>query len=116
MVEILVAMVLLAAVGATALSFFSSSTQIVRSSRATALNIARGYLEQLYEYVGRDKYAQSGIPLSLNGATLPSAGTQTLDGTVYTTTYTVNNGTATPLDQNGDGQEDYRRVNLTVSW
>jgi prepilin-type N-terminal cleavage/methylation domain-containing protein len=117
LMEILVAMVLLSVVAASALSSFSSSTTVVQSKHNTALNVARSYLEQLYEYVRQDTYGNVNAPLALSGATLPSSGTQTLDGVVYTTTYQVNPDTPfTPIDVDGDGLEDYRKVRMAVSW
>ena len=108
--EILVAMVLLAAVAASALSSFTSATRITQPRSGIAQNIARGYLEQFYEYVRQDQYAAA-TPTPISTPPAPPPLTQTLDGTTYTTAYTV-----TAAEQNGDAQEDYRRVRMTVSW
>ena len=106
MMEILVAMSLLTVVAATAFSSFSSSTMISHSNSNTALNVARGYLEQLYEYVRQDTFGNANAPLALTGPTTPTANTQVLDGVTYTTTYTVNGNSGAIVDANGDGQED----------
>ena len=116
LMEILVAMILLSVVATSALSSFSSSTKVVQSKNNTALNLVRGYLEQLNEYVREDWRTNNGIPLALNGATMPSANVQVLDGVTYTTAYAVNNNSGAILDANGDGQEDYRKVRMTVTW
>ena len=113
--EILVAMILLSAISAAALSSFSSSAKIVQSSNNTATNIARGYLERFYEYVREDWRATAGLPVSLS-APGPQGLTQTLDGVTYTTNYAVNDGSSVPIDVAGDGLEDYRKVKMTVSW
>ncbi len=118
MMEILIAMVLLSVVGAIALSSFSNTGKMTQVNDNIAMNIARGYLEQLYEYVREDYRSLSGIPLAVNSPRFPPSpanaaqpATQTLDGVTYTTNYTV-----TSVDPNGDGQEDYRRVTMTVTW
>ena len=115
--ELLAAVVLMSTVAVVVLSSFSSITKIVRPQNNVAVNIARGHLERFYEYVREDAayYYNAGTPISYN-APGPQPLTQTLDGVVYTTTYVVNNGSSTAIDVNGDGQEDYRKVKLTVSW
>ena len=107
--EILIAMVLLSVVGATALSSFSSSTKAVPSNNNTAFNFARAYMEQLYGYVRQDTWDQGGNLLVVGNTTLPSANPQTLDGVQYT-------GAPVTTGNPGGHGEDYRKVKLTVSW
>ena len=109
LMEIMVAMTLLSVVGATALSSFSSTTKVVQSKDNTALNIARGYLEAMHEYVRQDTWGNSNAPLAVTNPTLPGANPQTLDATSYNTAYTVD------VDPNGNGA-DYRRTRMTVTW
>ena len=111
--EILVAMVLLATVGAVSLSLFSSSTQVVQTNRNTAINIARGYLEIFYQYVYVGT-TQPTLPTPNPLSIPPVPGgpfTDTVDGVTYTTNYTVDT-----VNINGDSIEDYRKVTMTVSW
>ena len=116
LMEILVAMTLLSAVAAIAMSSFSNSTKVVPSNANTAFNVARGYLEQFYEYVREDWRPNNNIPLALSGSLLPSANPQALNGVTYTTTHRVNNSSGAMIDANGDGQEDYRKIDVTVTW
>ena len=123
MIEILVAMVLLGAISGIAFSAFSSSTKISNPYRNVALGMARSYLDSFYEYVRADQSASSGLPLSVTGAALPASlpPSQNYYGKTFTVTHVVNPnaggvGTGLPIDANGDGRQDFRRVKMTVSW
>ena len=118
LMEILIAMILLSLVGAVALSALSSSARITQPKNNVAMNIARGYLEELYEYVRADWSGNNNSPLALTGSTLPPGPPvpQVLDGVTYTTAYQVNPPTGAIIDLDGDSQEDYRKVTMTVTW
>ena len=111
--EIIVAMVLLVAVSAVAFSSFSSSTKITKSPSNSASNVARGVLEQLYEYVRADQWLDNITPQRLNPATAGNSfPAQTLNGVTFTPTYVVTN-----VDADSAGPtDDYRKVTTTVTW
>ena len=117
LIEVLVAMVLLAGVGGAMIYAFSSSTQVAQSDHGVAYNIARGQIEQLYERVRQDQWGTANLPLSLTNAA-PQGMVKSLNGDSFTTNYDINPGLpeGASVDVNGDGQEDYRRVTMTVSW
>lgn len=117
-VEIIVAMTLLATIGALSISAFTSSTKITQSKHNIAMNIARGYIESFYENVRQD-WRDSGVDATkpiyyLNPGPQPL--TTVLDGVTYTTTYRINRLTGVARDINGDGKEDYRIIDMQVSW
>ena len=108
--EVLIAMVLLAAVGTMSFSSLSSTAKVTQSSNNNvALNVGRGVLETLYEAVRIDWWSIASKPLS---TTTP--GTQfadiTLNGVVYKRPYSV-----ATVDVDGGG-EDYRRATVTICW
>ncbi len=113
-VEALIAMVVLSTVAAAALPALFNFTKALQSN-LPAMNVARGNLERFYEYVREDWRTMAGLPISLTTPG-PQPLILTLGGTTYTTTYAVNNGTGLMIDANGDGQEDYRRIQMMVSW
>jgi prepilin-type N-terminal cleavage/methylation domain-containing protein len=119
LVEILVAMVLLAGIGAASLSAFSSTTRIVRTDQNVAYNFARGSLEKMFEQVRQDTWDTGSLPLSL-ATPGPQNIASVVNGQTLTMAYEVNDtpssSTAPPQDLNGDGIEDYRKVTMTVSW
>jgi prepilin-type N-terminal cleavage/methylation domain-containing protein len=112
MVEIVVSMVLLVAVSAVAFTSFTSSTKTTQATPDNiAYNVARGVLDQLYEYVRADQWATAGQRLNPN-APGPAFANQTLNGVTFTPTYTV-----ASKDADGAGStDDYRRVDVTVTW
>ena len=111
LVEILVAMLLLAGISGVAFNSFSSSSKLASGSfkEVTAYNLARRQLEYLYESVRADQWAAAGFPLSTVGPA-PQPGNIVLDGITYGRVYTV-----TSIDVDGGG-EDYRRVRVTMTW
>ena len=116
LMEIMVAMVLLASVASMAFSSFASSQKVIQNQDSLAYFVARWHLDRFYEFVRQDQYApDTPSPLSLNGR--PAPANVVLD-TTYTAAYTLNNsaGAAAKIDANGNGQEDYRTVNLVISW
>ena len=117
LIEVLVAMVLLAGVGGAMIFGFSSAGQSVRSDYGIAYNVARGQLEQMYERVRQDTWANASLPLSRQTVPArPAIAPKSLNGKTFTTTYSVNNDSNASIDANGDGQEDYRLVQMTVNW
>jgi prepilin-type N-terminal cleavage/methylation domain-containing protein len=118
LMEVLVAMVLLGAVGAATMHAFSSSVGVVAQNDAgVAYNVARGRLEQFLEYVRQDQWSTAALPLSRQTAPArPAIPNKVLNGDTFVTTYAVNNDSDQPIDQNADGVEDYRRVTMTVTW
>ena len=126
MMEILVAMVLLAAISSAAFSAFSNSVQVSQPYRNVALNIARSYLDCFYEYVRDDYYPMSGLPLSINSAVLPGSLPDTMSfyGKSFHVKFAVNpdasgGSSGVIINANaasGDVREDYRRVTMTVTW
>ena len=106
--EVIVAMVLLASVGAITMHAFSTSVRVSSNTDNVACNFGRGLLEQVYERVRQDQWNAVGWPLSPPG---PAPQTTTLNGTLYRAVWTV-----TPMNPDGDGQEDYRRVQMKVCW
>jgi len=121
LVEILVALVLLAGLGIAALSAFSSSAQIVDTDQNVAYNFARSTVERLFEQVRQDTWGTDSLPLSLT-----TPGPQNITSTpaptspIFRASYQINGdpntGTAAILDQDGDTLEDYRQVTATVCW
>lgn len=117
LIEVLVAMVLLAGVGGAMIYAFSSTTQVAQSDYGIAYNIARGQIEQLAERVRQDTWGTAGLPLALqNVPARPAIAPKSLNGDTFTSTYTVNSNSGVAVDQNADGEEDFRRVTMTVSW
>ena len=111
LIEILVAMVLLVAVSGLAFSAFSSSAKVQQTPNNVAANVSRGIIEQLREFVRANPVA--GNPLAV-GAYSTGSGLATsisLNGTTFSPTYNV-----VSVDINGDGIEDYRKVDTRVQW
>ena len=105
LMEILVAMVLMATVGAVAFSSFSSGAKIGQNNRNVAVNVGRGVLENLYEAVRDDWWPNAGHPLTPGGPTAqPNV---TLNGVTYSSVKTVSSP---------GGGTDYRRARVTVCW
>jgi len=117
--EILVSLVLLTGVGAVSLSSFSSLTKMINTDQSVAYDFGRGLIERMWEEVRQDTWTVAGEPLSLTSPSLSNT-TSTINGKTLTATYQINgvpsNQVATPIDLNGDGIEDYRKVKMTVSW
>jgi hypothetical protein len=113
LVEIIVAMVLLVGLGIVAISSFSSSAKVVNTDLNIAYDFARGLMERMPEQVRQDTWATAGLPLSLS-APGPQNVTSVVNGQTFTAAYQVNAGSGAPLDVNADGQEDYRKVKMTV--
>ena len=107
--EVLVAVVLLAGVGVMSMHSFVSSAEATKPGAGVAFSFGRGLLEQMRERVRQDRWTTGSQPLSLSSPT--QFGTKTLNGITYTPVYTTAAG-----DPDGDSQEDYRRVTMTVSW
>lgn len=116
LMEILIAMMLIAAVGVASMYAFASTAQVTQNDENVAYNVGRGYMEQFYERVRQDQWGTGGLPLSLTNIGRPPIVSKTLNGDTYQPTYTVNGNTQVMLDANGDGEEDYRRVQMTVTW
>ena len=109
--EVLIAMILLAVVGAMSFSSLSSTAKVTQTSGSNvALNVGRGVLETLYEAVRNDWWPNANRPLSIAN---PGAqfGNITLNGVTYARPYTT-----ASIDVNGDATEDYRRATVTVCW
>jgi prepilin-type N-terminal cleavage/methylation domain-containing protein len=118
LMEVMVAMVLLAAVGGVVMRSFTSSVQVTSPDTGVAYNFGRGVLEQFHERVRADQWASPANPLALLPGGRPAipSNPKTLNGNTYTASYTVSGDTGLAIDTNGDGEEDYRRVVLAVSW
>lgn len=118
LLEIMVAMVLLAGVSLAVMSSFSSSSRVANSGGQlnVAYNFGRGVLERLHEFVLADAtWTTSGNPLSLD-APGPQGLATTLNGDTFSVNYEVNESTLAMVDEDADGLEDYRRVRMTVAW
>lgn len=119
LVEILVALVLLAGLGIASLNIFSSSARIVNTDQNVAYNFARGMVERMAEQVRIDTWATDSLPLSRTTPG-PQNIASNINGQTLTATYQINrapsNGTAPIRDQDNDGVEDYRIVDMTVTW
>lgn len=117
--EVLIAMTLLAAAGAVSMYAFTSSTQVTAGSSDynVAYNFARGVLEQFFERVRADQWADTGRELSLAiTPARPAIAPKTLNGKTFNATYQVNVNTEDILDFDGDLVEDVRRVDVVVTW
>ena len=113
--EIIIATTLLAVVGSTILAAFTNSAVLTKGQDHVAYNLARQKLENLYESVRGDWWDISSKPLSLTAPDEDLAAVK-LDGRSYLAVYKVNNASGVPIDINGDGNEDYRKVEMTVQW
>ncbi len=113
--EILIAMMLLAAIGVTALSSISNSTRMVSGKQNTATNLARQKLEDLKNAVANTPWTQAGqllTPGTPGAALQPPAAT--LDNVTFNQQYVVS-----IVDVDGDGlleDDEPRRVTTTVTW
>ncbi len=108
--EILIALVLLSAVGVFAMNSFNNSTLITTGKQNTASNLARQNLEDLKNAVGDLWWNAGGQRLSPVGPS-PQPAATVLDGITFTPTYTVTN-----VDIDLDGTADVRRVTTNVCW
>lgn len=118
LLEIIIALMLLSGVAMVVMSSFSASTRVVSGGgeRNVASNFGRSILERMFEYVKADAtWTAPGGPLSLSAPGPQNVG-MALNGQNYTASYSVNSATTAPIDADGDGEEDYRTVDLTVSW
>ncbi len=114
-IEIIIATTVLAVVGSTIFAAFTSSAVLTKGQQHVAYNLARQSIENLYESVRGDWWDVPSEPLSLvDPGMQPSP--LTLQGTKFTRSYTVNGANSIPIDINGDGEEDYRKVEITVQW
>ena len=112
MAEILVAMLLLAAMSGIAFTSFNTSAKwgAVTVDEGRATDLARAVLENLNESVRADQWTANNQPLSINNPS-PQPGNITVDGIAYARAYTV-----VSRDPNGDSAEDFRRATVTVNW
>ncbi len=110
LMEVLIAILLLAGVGAMTMYAFSSSTQATQPGASVAYNFGRSIMEEMHERVRQDQWPTANLPLSLSNPG-PQGQIKSLNSKTYTANYTV-----TTQDANVDGQEDFRRVRMTVSW
>ncbi|HTL69852.1 MAG TPA: hypothetical protein VL404_01030 [Candidatus Eisenbacteria bacterium] len=108
LLEVTLAALLLVGVIAGLFGSFVSANRWIQPQNNVGYNVARERLEWLYEAVRQDWWNSGGRPLS---AGTYSEGAFAYDGVNYTRSYTV-----TSVDANGDATEDYRRVQVTVSW
>ncbi len=109
--EILVSLVLLAAVGVIALNSFNNSNRITLGKQNTAANLGRQTLEDLKNAV-RDDWWAVAVGSRLSPTTPgPQPPITPLDGIDFTRAYTV-----TGVDLDGDGTDDLRRATTTVTW
>jgi type II secretory pathway pseudopilin PulG len=110
MVEIIVSFVLLLTLGGMALSVISSGSQVVASTQdSVAYSVARGFLEQCYEFVSEDLWSAAGQRLSTVNP-MPQGTAVALNGNTFTIGYVVSS------ENNGDAIEDYRKAVMTVTW
>ena len=127
LVEVLIAMVLLAGATAMATSAFTSSLKSTQPGANVAYNFGRGIMEKMYEFVRDDQWATLALPLSTTtvpqpgtaGAFTPQNSIKALNGKTYTATYVVNDNTGVPINANsgaGDTREDFRKVKVTINW
>ena len=108
LLEIGIATLLLVGMIAGLFGAFVSANHWIQPQNNTGYNLARERLEQLAEAVRHDWWSLGGRPLS---AGAHPEGVFTYDGVNYNRDYTV-----TSVDANGDTVEDYRRVEVTVTW
>lgn len=116
LIEIVIALVILTGVGAMTMSSFVSSVETSRPDSSIGYNFGRGIMEKMYEFVRQDQWATANLPISVTspgtgGPFTPQGSVTSLNGNNYTATYTVNS-----VDSNFNGQEDYRRVRMTITW
>lgn len=111
LMEILVAMALLASVGATVMYSMSTAAKLAQPSpqRYTAYNLARQNSESLANAVRDDWWAGAGNPLS--PTTDKTLAPTTYDGVSYAPRYTV-----VDVDVNNDSTVDYRKTDTKVQW
>ena len=108
--EILIAAMILVLVTVGLLKAFVTARgfQPFQFTRSAAANLAREKLETLYEAVRQDFVGDDAKPLGVGVHVDPVIVMP--DGLKYTRQYTVS-----PVDVDGGG-EDYRKVDVTVSW
>lgn len=110
MLEMLAAGTLLAALLVGIMRTFVSAHQIVPAelARSAAVNLARDKAETLFESVRQDWWANAGHPLTV-GTNVDAVVVPGFTGSQRTTT-------VTSVDVDGDGSEDYRKAEVTVTW
>ena len=102
--ELIIAALLITGVMAAVYGSFMTANRWLLPQTNVAFQVARSTMEGLHEAVRMDWWSAASQPLTLGG---PYAdGNVTLDGVVYTRTYTV-------LAVAG---RDYRRVQVDVTW
>ena len=116
LVEIVIALVILTGVGSMTMSSFVSTAETTKPDASVGYNFGRGIMEKMYEFVRQDQWATNNLPLSVVGAGtggpfIPQGSTKALNGNIYTATYDV-----TSVDSNANGQEDFRRVRMAITW
>ena len=111
----MIAMVLLGTTGVSLLSAFSNASRSVDLPENAAYYLATQQLASLAEFVRDDQWAVPSLSLSLNNP-IPQPAPETINGRVYSSSYTVNDSTIAPIDANADGLDDYRKVKVRVSW
>ncbi len=116
LVEIMIALTILAVLSGTMFHALTSITPVSTSKQYQAYNVARQTMENLYEFVRADTYwnndPQNPLNPSHNNTIAGVNNPVNLDGTNYQCLFAVTSAG----DQDGDGQEDYRKVTGTVSW
>ena len=109
LLEIMAALLLLGILSGVFFNAFTTIKSVPAGPKVKAYNLARQELEFLYESVRDDTWGSVNNHLNVNHNYVPPA--ITLDGTSFLPAYV-----ATAIDRDGDGQEDYRKVEMTVTW
>jgi prepilin-type N-terminal cleavage/methylation domain-containing protein len=107
LIEVLVAMVLLAAVGGVTLQVFTNTARVTQDNTAAFYSVGRTVLEEIHERVRADQWGNGGWPTNPPGLPGPQPRVFNLGGAQYTATWVV-----TPNPDGNGG--DYRRVTVTV--
>ena len=110
LLEVMIATVLLATVSIGLLSIFASSRKVLDPERNIAHNSVRDKLAALYIEVKDSTWNNASnllYPTSSSGVTT----SESLNNVNYQSTKTV-----ASVDADGDGQEDYRKVQVANSW
>ena len=116
MIEIMVAMILLAGTGFAILTSMVSVAKLAgpTNEKYAAFNLARQNAENLAVAVREDCVGDPALcgSLNLDDTTSHTVATTTIDGYVYKPTYTVQK-----VNADGDAQDDdYRKVVMSVCW
>jgi prepilin-type N-terminal cleavage/methylation domain-containing protein len=116
LIEIMIALSLLAVLGGSIMSAFTNITPVSTTQNNKAYNVTREAFESMNEAVRQSDWDTAANPLnnSLTNQPFFAGNGVSLDGTFYQVLYTV-----TP--QNADGvspppAEDYKKVEGVVSW